>query len=531
MSVQPERYGRYVLLEKIGQGGMAEVFRAVARGTQGFQRVLVVKRILPEMSRDPRFVQMFIDEAKICALISHPNVVQVYEFGRLADTHFLTMEYVHGRNLSAVMEKLAVDNELPPADVICEVARQTCLGLHHAHMMTGTDGNPLQIIHRDVTPANIMLGFNGAVKVLDFGIARAAEEVKETKTQAGAVKGKVAYLAPEQIHRRPVDHRIDVFALGVVLHECLTGQRLFKADHPLAAMKAILEMPVPPPSSINAGVTPKVDAIVARALARDPDLRYSSCKAMALDLETALHEMRYFSQRLPNFLRELFKDEVTESKDRILPKELSAISLALAEAEDAAAAKGHEDAPFEDPPSGRGVHDRHDTALPARTSAILLRTLRWVGQSRRRTLGMGLGLGTLLALWAFGVSRRAAPGAAPPPASVIPAAPPPPAEPLLAPTTQISVDSFPQGADIVDTQGTLLGTTPHTLSLDRSASPLDLTLRLEGFESAQLRVIPDIDKPVFAKLEALPVKAKAARRPSPGQRRRASAMPLDPFAE
>lgn len=507
----PERYGRYVLLERIGQGGMAEVFRAVARGTQGFQRILVVKRILPELSRDPRFVQMFIDEAKICALISHPNVVQVYEFGRLADTHFMTMEYVHGRNLSMVMERLAEAGKLPTPDVICEVMRQACLGLHHAHTMTNAEGKPLEIIHRDVTPANLMLGFNGAVKVLDFGIARAAEELKETKTLAGAVKGKVAYLAPEQIHRHPVDHRIDIYALGVVLHECLTGQRLFKADNPLAAMKAILEMPIPPPSSINAAVPKRVDQIVARALARDPNVRYANAKAMALDLESALHEMRYFSQRLPTFLKELFKDEVTQSKDRILPKEVSAISAVMA-ASTSAEVTSNTEALIDELGQNRGG------------------VVRWVFETKARKIAAGIVLGATAAALAFVLT--ATPGTTPTPvaANVKPPAAP---QDKAATKVHVSVDSFPQGAQIVSAKGTVLGTTPLTLELPAATKAVKLTLTLEGFVSATVALVADIDKPIFAKLEPVPV--VAAPRPLPSKRwkprQRREAAPLDPFAE
>lgn len=516
---EPERYGRYVLLERIGQGGMAEVFRAVARGTQGFARILVVKRILPELSKDPRFVQMFIDEAKICALISHPNVVQVYEFGRLADTHFMTMEYVHGRNLSVVMEKLASAGRLSPPDVICEIIRQACLGLHHAHTMTNAEGNPLQIIHRDVTPANLMLGFNGAVKVLDFGIARAAEELKETKTQAGAVKGKIAYLAPEQIHRHPIDHRIDVYALGVVMHECLTGQRLFKADNPLAAMKSILEMPVPPPSSTNPAISKKVDQIVARALARDPNLRYSSMKTMALDLESALHEMRYFSQRLPTFLKELFKDEVTESKDRILPKELSAVSAVMNQVTSAPVQVPAEDA--------SGTEELLDFGQnPAQ------KAWKWVTQATNRKIGAGVVFGAVVAVLLFAFSGESKRGAQAKGGvnerrntTVVPD---------KSARVHISIDSFPQGAQITSADGAVLGRTPSTIEFPIVSEEVKLTLTLQGFAPATVAVIADIDKPLFAKLEALP--ATQVEKPPVGKKTshkhsRREAMPLDPFAE
>lgn len=331
---EAQRYGRYILLERIGSGGMAEVFRAVPFGTQGLQRILVVKRILPELCTEPRFVRMFTAEAKLCAQIAHPNVVQVFDFGHVGDTQFLTMEFIHGRNLRAVMSRMHRLSRTPPPDVMCEIVRQACLGLHHAHSMTNADGSPLQIIHRDVTPANLMIGFNGAVKVLDFGIARAADEIVGANTQPGTLKGKVAYLAPEQLQREKIDHRVDIFTLGIVLHECLTGERLFPGTEPLAAMKAILEQPIPKPSSINSLVPPKVDEIVGRALARQRNLRYQSAQAMALDLEAALHGMGYRSDGLVVFMNQLFDDALVENKERVLPRELPGISAALEQADE-----------------------------------------------------------------------------------------------------------------------------------------------------------------------------------------------------
>jgi len=489
---------------------MAEVFRAVAPGAGGFRRVLVLKRILPEMSREARFVEMFIDEAKISALISHPNVVQVFEFGHIDGSHFLAMEYVHGRNLSAVMAKLAELGRTSPPDVIAEIIRQAALGLNQAHSMTGPDGNTLGIIHRDVTPANIMLGFNGAVKVLDFGIARAAEEVKETRTQAGAVKGKVAYLAPEEINRQPVDHRSDLFALGIVLHECLTGKRLFKADNALAAMKSILEMPIPPPSTMNPDVPPKLDKVVLRALQRKPELRYSSGKAMAMDLEAVLVEQRYFSQRLPNFLKEIFQDEVTDSKDRILPDEIAAIEALPEDEEIEIGVPGLEmvevrpraqtRAPLIPPPPGTN---------PSLPEPSLSGGTELVESGSKKKLWIGIGAGA--AVLAAGITLAMSggnPAEQPTQEPIVaqPAPPPPaqPVEPAQPATVSISVDSTPQGAVITDASGKELGTTPATIELPRGDERVMFLLVLAGHKPAELAVIPDLDKPVIARLSAMP---------------------------
>jgi serine/threonine protein kinase len=508
--ISPERFGRYVLLEKIGEGGMAEVFRAVAPGTGGFRRVLVLKRILPAMSREARFVEMFIDEAKISALISHPNVVQVFEFGQIEGSHFLAMEYVHGRNLSAVMAKLADLGRTSPPDVIAEIIRQAALGLNHAHSMTGPEGKTLGVIHRDVTPANLMLGFNGAVKVLDFGIARAAEEVKETRTQAGAVKGKVAYLAPEQINRQPVDHRSDLFALGIVLHECLTGKRLFKADNALAAMKAILEMPIPPPSSMNPDVPPKLDKVVLRALQRKPELRYSSGKAMAMDLEAVLVEQRYFSQRLPNFLKEIFADEVTDSKDRILPEELAALEALPEDDEIELGGSGIEmvemrprvqtRAPLVAPPTGT------NQSLPEVSISVSGGTELVDGNSRKK-LWIGLGGGAAVLATGLVIAMAGGSPAEPPaktPIVAVPTTPVQPVEPALPTMVSISVDSSPQGAVISDGSGKKMGITPATLEFERSDERVALTISLADHKAVEIAVIPDLDKPLFARLQSLP---------------------------
>ncbi len=506
--ISPERFGRYVLLDKIGVGGMAEVFRAVAPGTGGFRRVLVLKRILPAMSREARFVEMFIDEAKISALISHPNVVQVFEFGQIEGSHFLAMEYVHGRNLSAVMAKLADLGRTSPPEVIAEIIRQAALGLNHAHSMTGPEGKSLGIIHRDVTPANIMLGFNGAVKVLDFGIARAAEEVKETRTQAGAVKGKVAYLAPEQINRQPVDHRSDLFALGIVLHECLTGRRLFKADNALAAMKAILDMPIPAPSTMNPDVPPKLDKVVLRALQRKPELRYSSGKAMAMDLEAVLVEQRYFSQRLPNFLKEIFQDEVTDSKDRILPEELAALEALPEEGEIELAGSGIEmvevrprvqtRAPLVAPPTGTN-QSLPEVSISGGAGFV-------VGNSRKKLwMGLGGGAAVLATGIVIAMAGRSSPQQrAKTPIVAAQTIPLPPVEPTVSATVSISVDSSPQGAVIADALGKQLGTTPATIELARGDERVVLSISLVNHKSAELTVIPDLEKPVYTRLQPLP---------------------------
>jgi serine/threonine protein kinase len=308
-----ERYGRYYLLERIGRGGMAEVFRAVAEGVEGFRRVFVVKRIRPEKSGSPEFIQMFCDEARICALLNHPNIVQVYDFGQIDGTYFLAMEYLRGKDLGAVMRAVRLSRTAINPGMAAYVAQQAAMGLHHAHTVVGADGQPIKIVHRDVTPSNIMLLRTGAVKVLDFGIAQTSNVARQIETGGGRVKGKLAYLSPEQVRLTELDGRSDVFGLGVVLWEMLTGQRLFAADNEFLTMRNVLTQPVPAPSSKRAEVPAALDTIVARALQRDRDSRYATAQEMADDLERFLAEAHPSSQAMPRLLHDLFGEDTTDN--------------------------------------------------------------------------------------------------------------------------------------------------------------------------------------------------------------------------
>ncbi|MEA2701064.1 MAG: eukaryotic-like serine/threonine-protein kinase [Myxococcales bacterium] len=300
-------YSRYHLIARIGKGGMAEVFRAVVNGPEGFERELVVKRILPRFSNNAQFVSMFVNEAKICALLSHPNIVQIYEFGQAEGTYFIAMESVHGVSLRDVMAKLRDEQRTMPFLLAADITRQICLGLDYAHTLTGPDGAPLEIIHRDISPPNIMLAFNGTAKVVDFGIARAAY-FAEAENRQGIIKGKVSYLAPEQINRQPMDGRVDVFAAGVVMHEMLTGRRLFVTNNELTKMRQLLMQPTAPPSASNASIPRELDRIVLRALERDPARRYPSAAAMAADIERTLIAARHSSRELAKMLRALYHE-------------------------------------------------------------------------------------------------------------------------------------------------------------------------------------------------------------------------------
>ncbi len=298
-------FGRYRLLGRIGQGGMAEVYRALMTGPEGFERELVLKRILPRLSDAGDFKTMFIREAKISALLLHPNIVQIYEFGQAEGSYFIAMESVQGVTLREALTTLRREQRPMPHLVAADIARQICIGLDYAHSLSGPDGAPLEIVHQDVSPTNIMLAYNGTVKILDFGIARAASFAEE-EAKKGLIKGKVSYLSPEQINLRPFDARADLFALGAVFHEMLTGRRLYQAKNDIARMRQLLEQPVAPPSALITTIPRELDRIVMRALEPEVTARYQSAADMASDLERTLIAARYSSRELSKLLHGLF---------------------------------------------------------------------------------------------------------------------------------------------------------------------------------------------------------------------------------
>jgi serine/threonine protein kinase len=301
----PEQYGRYRLIDRIGKGGMAEVFRAYVDGFEG-RDTFVVKRIRPEKSDSPELVEMFCNEARICALLHHPNIVEVYEFGQIGGAYFMAMEYLRGRDLAAVMRALRLARGAVPPHLAAHIARSVALGLHHAHGAALGDGRPAEIVHRDVTPSNVMLLRAGGVKVLDFGIAKAAESARAEGTKKARVRGKLAYLSPEQVRNGELDGRSDVFSLGVVLWEMLVGQRLFAGDNEFQTLRNVLTAPVPPPSSRRADVPPALDAIVLRALQRQREARYPTALMMADALETTLEDVA--APELEEGVRRLLSD-------------------------------------------------------------------------------------------------------------------------------------------------------------------------------------------------------------------------------
>ena len=308
-SLRPgDHFGRYQLLERIGKGGMAEVFRALAQGMEGFERIFVVKRIRPDKSDSPKFVQMFVEEARISALLNHPNIVQVYDFGHIDGAYFMAMEHVVGKDLSTVMRAVRARGGAVPPALAAYVAREAARALHHAHTLVLPDGTPGGVVHRDVTPSNIMLLKAGGVKILDFGIAKAEALARrpDASGKAPRLAGKLSYMSPELVRGAPVDHRSDIFSLGIVLWEMVAGERLFTGENETETLQNVLTRPIAEPSRRREGIPASFDVIVARALERDPAGRYDTAEAFANELDRFLVEMPVADQAIPQLLDELF---------------------------------------------------------------------------------------------------------------------------------------------------------------------------------------------------------------------------------
>jgi serine/threonine-protein kinase len=286
--LQPD-LGRYRLIAELARGGMGNVYLAVAQGPAGFNKLLVVKELKPEFSEDDSYVAMFLEEARLAARLTHPNIVQTYEVGSDARRHFMTMEYLDGRSLYRVVRHLSGRGGLPLGAhlrVLCEAL----IGLHYAHELKGFAGEPLGIVHRDVSPLNVLVTFDGQTKVLDFGIAKAIDSSLET--QAGVLKGRVAYMAPEQACGEKVDRRADVYSAGVMLWEAAAGRRLWPQMSDVEILSQTLREGPPRLRSVRADAPADLDEICARALARDPDARYPSAEALREDLEAHLSRRR-----------------------------------------------------------------------------------------------------------------------------------------------------------------------------------------------------------------------------------------------
>ncbi len=311
---QPVPFGSYKLLERISVGGMAEVFRAItARADLDIQHLVAIKRILPNIAEDDEFIRMFLDEAKLAAQLHHANIAQIEQIGQLEGVHYIVLEHVHGRDLKSVFERLRYRNEAMPVAQACIIAMKVCEGLDYAHNKHDQSGAELGLVHRDVSPQNVLVSFEGEVKLIDFGIAKATSKGGGT-TQAGVLKGKLGYLSPEQVRGLPVDRRTDVFACGIVLYEMLTGERLFVGGSDFSTLEKVRNVDIDPPTVHNPKLPRELEQIVLRALAVNPAERYQH----AIDLHDALQDLVYTTgafcsrKELSAWMKSLFAKDYDE---------------------------------------------------------------------------------------------------------------------------------------------------------------------------------------------------------------------------
>jgi serine/threonine-protein kinase len=317
-SLLGKRLGKYEILALLALGGTAEIYLARIGGAAGFEKYVVVKCLHDHLADDTEFVKMFLDEARLAAQLDHSNIVQTFELGEHENRYYMVMEFLAGLSLAMIVRR--VQERLPggkmPVNLILNIASQACAGLHYAHERT-QHGKPLNMVHRDISPQNLVIGFEGVVKVVDFGIARA--EYRETKTKAGTIKGKFAYMSPEQCVATNVDRRTDVFALGVILWELMTSKRLFKRNSPYETYQAVIECVVPAPSSINHEIDAELDAIVLKACAKEKEDRYASAEALGDAVQGYLHHRGKGSgpADVGRFFDEFFAQEIEEHGERM----------------------------------------------------------------------------------------------------------------------------------------------------------------------------------------------------------------------
>ena len=286
---EPGRIGRYALLQRLATGGMAELFVAKVDGLEGFEKAVVLKRILPGLAADEDFVQMFLTEARLAATLDHPNIVHVHDIGRCDGEYFFTMEYLHGKDVRCLLSALRDRGETLPLAHALTIATAVCAGLHFAHEQVGFDGRELGIVHRDVSPSNVFITYPGGVKVVDFGIAKAAAITGASRLSG--LKGKAAYLSPEQSRSRPLDRRSDVFAIGLLLYELVTGTPAYKGDNHLVLLHRVAAGDVPEPAIKGRG-SRRLRDIIRRATAFERGDRYATALELQLELEALAFDQR-----------------------------------------------------------------------------------------------------------------------------------------------------------------------------------------------------------------------------------------------
>jgi serine/threonine protein kinase len=308
---EPIRFGKYLLLKEVARGGMARLYWAKITGAQGFRKLIAIKCLLSDLAAEKELVSSFIDEAHLAALLTHQNIVQINDFGQEKETYFIAMEYLFGRDIRHIFEKSREMGKPLSVEYALSITSKICSGLDYAHRLKDLQGEPLHIIHRDISPQNIIVTYEGDVKIVDFGIAKAASQ--SNLTQTGMIKGKVAYMSPEQAAGKKIDHRSDIFSTGVLLYEMVTNKRMFTGDT-FQILAQVREAKIPWPETMKSDLPGKVCDILERSLTKKPENRYQSCSEILADIEACMNElsMRPTTQGLAQYMQDLFQEEIAQ---------------------------------------------------------------------------------------------------------------------------------------------------------------------------------------------------------------------------
>jgi serine/threonine-protein kinase len=511
-------FGRYRLLQQLGAGGMAVVWRAVIDGPEGFAREVVIKRVLPELGRSDEFVRMLLGEARLSARLRHPGIVQVHELGQVDGEYFLAMEYVEGSDLVTIAEKCR-DRQMPlPIGLACFIAREVAAALAYAHELKDDEGRPLCVVHRDVSPSNVMVSSAGVVKLLDFGIAKAADHFRRERTQTGVLKGKLSYLSPEQAEGEELDPRSDLFALGIVLHECLTNRRLFSGGDELKTLRLVREAAVSQPSAARPEVPPELDAVVAKMLARRREDRYANGHEIVEALAPFVHRFEGNAVRLRSFARELTGGSAGAPRAAV-----STTTRRALEPTTGASTSGELEARDDDPLDDEEVEGQSHSP--------------WV----MAVMGAVAAIGVAVIATNFrGLYGQPAPSVPTP--AALPAAPPAPPPPVAASPAREASAPVPSNVRLqiagskdaaVTLDGRPLGRVPLDVVIARDLGPHRLEIAHAGAETVARTIVADRDQTLEIVLPRVHVTHASAPRATPAAKAppRASGGEIeDPFA-
>ncbi len=485
-------FGRYQLIRKLAAGGMGQVLLA-KKGQDDFEKLVVIKRILPHLVEDEEFFNMFKDEAKITMRLDHPNIARINEFGVEAGIHYIEMEYVAGEDLRRIEKRAAQLGSGIPIGVVLRVIADAAAGLDFAHKARDQKGEALQLVHRDVSPQNVLVAFDGSVKLIDFGVAKAAGRAQHTAT--GILKGKFPYMSPEQAIGEEIDARSDIFALGIILWEQLTGKRLFKAENDMATQRLVINCQVPLPSSVEKSSPVDLDPVVMKALAKNPADRYPDAASMRMALEdfALSHGIAASNAHLAAFMKNLYQERIAREADpRALEEDSGLTDL---------------DA------GGLRLNSQSNTVADRGSSASRSALGTFAGAPPKGSPAYGavvaIGICALIGigLVAFWPKKPAEVMVVPPPVTVVR-----PAEGLKPPVDEpkplkLHIASEPPNAAL-ELGGLPVGTTPHDASIDRAKLPVALKVSAEGYEPQQLMVTAESGSSLNVTLKRKPAAVK-----------------------